>query len=289
MKDFSSFGSGLNFRSLHGDCGPLRRIHPGVKIILLIAGIAVISMASSISSLTLLLLFFIIAAAAGCISTASLLKPLVPVLPFLLLVLLIHALTLPRTTGEPILYYTDIPAVILLSLRILCFMTLLGITTASMNTAEISYGLEALLTPLQKAGFKTGSLALVSMLTFRFIPILREESLRLIKAQTARGGSLGFRSSNPFKRIYASVPLMVPLFLSTLHRAEVLAESIHLRGFREERTRTRLKNQSITRLDNICLCVCFTVFALALVLHYLGTDKSLMETIQINLPLRRNI
>ncbi len=289
MKDFSSFGSGLNFRSLHGECGPLRQIHPGVKLSVLTIGITVISLASSITSLTLLMLFLLTAGAAARIRTGSLLKPLIPVFPFLLIVLLIHALTLPRPADEPILYYSDIPAVILLSLRILCFMTLLGITTASMNTAEISYGLESLLSPLEKAGIKTGPFALIAMLTFRFIPILREESLRLIKAQTARGGSLGFRSSNPFKRISASIPLMVPLFLSTLHRAEILAESIQLRGFREDRTRTRLKSHTFSRIDRIWLTVSLSVFTLAIVLHYSGTDARLFETIQIHIFSRRNI
>ena len=291
MKDFSSFGAALNFSRLHTICGPVRNLHPGTKLLTIVAGIGVISFASSWSSLLLLLVFFLAAAAAAKIGPFRILQPVLPVLPFILLVLLIHALTLPRPEGDPLLSCTDIPAVTLLFLRILAFMTLIGVISASMCTAEISYGLEALLLPLDKIGIPTGQAALIAMLTFRFIPILQEESIRLAKAQTARGGSLGFRSVNPLKRIYATLPLMIPLFISTLHRAETLAESIHLRGFREDRIRTRLRRHSINSGDWIWLASASTVFTMAVLMHIFKVDLRLNETVHIFLQFlsRRSI
>ena len=277
MRDFGSFGSGLNFVQYRGIQGPLKALHPGSKLLTLAAGIVTITLTGSISALLLLVLAIFCAAARAGIPPRSMLKPIAPVAPFLALVLLIHGLTLPREAGEWLLSVGDILPMTLMAMRILALMTLLGLLSAILTTSQISYGVEALLSPLSRIGIPAGELGLIATVTFRFIPFLREESERLAKAQTARGGSLGYRSSNPFRRIRASIPVMIPLFIGTLRKAEILAESMHLRGYSESRYRIRLHRYELTPRDFLWLLTSAALIAAAAAMTILDTDSFLID------------
>ena len=55
----------------------------------------------------------------------------------------------------------------------------------------------------------------------RFIPILVEETDKIMKAQMARGAD--FETGNLIQKAKAMVPLLVPLFISAFRRATDLA------------------------------------------------------------------
>ena len=289
MKDFGAFGSGLNFAQYRTLRGPLKELHPGVKIATLTAGIIITSMASSVGGLGLLLVFVFVSAGISGISPASMLKPLLPVTPFLILVVLLHGLTLPRGAGEGLLSISDILPMSIMLLRIVVFMTMLGLMSAILSTSEVSYGIEALLSPLERFGLPAGDLGLVATVTFRFIPFLRDESERLAKAQTARGGSLGFRSRNPFRRVRASLPIMIPLFIGTLRRAELLAESMHLRGYDGSRTRSRLHRYEVSPGDIFWILLTAAVLGSALALQFLNIDIRIYDLLSRIISMLRRI
>ena len=58
-------------------------------------------------------------------------------------------------------------------------------------------------------------------IALRFIPILLEEMDRIMKAQQARGAD--FESGNLIQRAKGLVPLLVPLFIAAIRRANDLA------------------------------------------------------------------
>ena len=255
MKDFGSFGSGLDFTRYRAVRGPLCSLHPGTKLATIIAGLLVLTFTASLSGQLLLLALVLGTAARTGLRPAAMLKPLKPIWLFLIAVLLLHGATLPRAAGEPLLSASDLLPMAVMGGRILALVTLLGLFSALLTTAEISYGVEALLAPVERIGFPASELGLIATITFRFIPFLREESTRIAKAQTARGGSLGFRSSNPLRRMAAAAPMLIPLFLGTLRRAELLAESMQLRGYREKVSRNRLHRHSFGSADLLWLLV----------------------------------
>lgn len=281
MRDFGASGNQLNFIRYRGLKGPLQRLHPGVKLGVMFLGLGVVAACGSISGLAVILLFLMAAAPFASLNPGALLRPVLPVLPFLLLILLIHALTLPRAPGEPLLSAADIPPAALMLIRIISAIMLLGLTTAITPTAEISYGIEALLSPLAPFGFPAAEAGLIATLTFRFIPFLREEGERLAKAQTARGGDLGYRSRNPFRRMKASLPVMVPLFIGTLRKAEILGESMHLRGYAGSRLGDRLHRYSLSRKDLIWLLCSLGCFAGALWCWFADCDRQIFTTLPL--------
>ena len=59
--------------------------------------------------------------------------------------------------------------------------------------------------------------AMMMSIALRFIPILLEEMDRIMKAQQARGAD--FESGNLIQRAKGLVPLLVPLFIAAIRRA----------------------------------------------------------------------
>ena len=64
-------------------------------------------------------------------------------------------------------------------------------------------------------------IALMMSITLRFIPILIEESDRIMKAQTARG--VDFEAGNVFQKLKRTGRILMPLFASAVGRAGDLA------------------------------------------------------------------
>ena len=74
-------------------------------------------------------------------------------------------------------------------------------------------------------------------IALRFIPILVEETDKIMKAQMARGAD--FESGNLIRKAKAMVPLLVPLFISAFRRATDLA--MEARCYRGGEGRTKMK------------------------------------------------
>ena len=76
-------------------------------------------------------------------------------------------------------------------------------------------------------------------IALRFIPILLEETDKIMKAQMARGAE--FDSGNLIKKVKALVPLLVPLFISAFRRANDLAMAMEARCYQGGEGRTKMK------------------------------------------------
>ena len=90
-------------------------------------------------------------------------------------------------------------------------------------------------------------------IALRFIPILVEETDKIMKAQMARGAD--FESGNLLKRAKAMVPLLVPLFVSAFRRAGDLAMAMEARCYHGGEGRTRRRVLRYTRSDLWALLV----------------------------------
>lgn len=76
-------------------------------------------------------------------------------------------------------------------------------------------------------------------IALRFIPILLEETDKIIKAQTARGADL--ESGNLIQRAKNMIPILIPLFVSAFDRAENLSDAMEARCYRGGDGRTKMK------------------------------------------------
>ena len=76
-------------------------------------------------------------------------------------------------------------------------------------------------------------------IALRFIPILLEETDKIMKAQSARGAD--FETGNFIKRAKALIPILVPLFVSAYRRAGDLAMAMEARCYNGGEGRTKMK------------------------------------------------
>lgn len=94
---------------------------------------------------------------------------------------------------------------------------------------EMANGLEKAFGFLEKFGVPVHDMSVITMIAFRFIPIMMEELNLLMDAQAARGAK--FEDGNVFEKCRNVCTLLLPLFLSTVRRASDLAMAMEARGY----------------------------------------------------------
>lgn len=113
--------------------------------------------------------------------------------------------------------------------------SLLTLTTTPTNLTD---GLEKSLGFLNYIKIPVHEIAMMMSIALRFIPILMEETDKIIKAQTARGAD--FETGGMIKKAKSLIPIMIPLFVSALKRANDLAIAMEARCYHGGKDRTKM-------------------------------------------------
>lgn len=140
-------------------------------------------------------------------------------------------------------------------IRISCFMGLRliylvvgsSIMTLTTTPNELTDGLEKSLGFLKVVKVPVHEISMMMSIALRFIPILVEETDKIMKAQMARGAD--FESGNLIQKAKSMVPLLVPLFISAFRRATDLAMAMEARCYRGGEGRTKMKPLHYNRRD----------------------------------------
>ena len=120
-------------------------------------------------------------------------------------------------------------------------MLIIGSSLMTLTTTpnHLTDGLESLLNPLKRMKVPVHEVAMMMSIALRFIPILLEETDKIMKAQIARGAD--FDSGNLIQKAKAMIPLLVPLFIAAFRRANDLAMAMEARCYRGGEGRTKMK------------------------------------------------
>lgn len=173
---------------------------------------------------------------------------------FLLLITVLFNLFL--TPGEPLVSLwrltitrEGVRLAVFLAIR-LCFL-IIGSSVMTLTTTpnQLTDGMERLLRPLRRIKVPVHEVAMMMSIALRFIPILMEETDKIMKAQMARCAD--FESGNIIKKAKSLVPLLVPLFISAFRRANDLAMAMEARCYRGGDNRTKMKPLHYARRDYI--------------------------------------
>lgn len=124
-----------------------------------------------------------------------------------------------------------------------------SVMTLTTTPNQLTDGLEKLLRPLNKIHVPVHEIAMMMSIALRFIPILLEETDKIMKAQIARGAD--FENGNLIQKVKSMVPLLVPLFISAFRRANDLAMAMEARGYRGGEGRTKMKPLIYQKQDKI--------------------------------------
>ena len=122
-----------------------------------------------------------------------------------------------------------------------------SIMTLTTTPNHLTDGLERLLRPLNKIHVPVHEIAMMMSIALRFIPILLEETDKIMKAQIARGAD--FENGNLIQKAKNMVPLLVPLFISAFRRANDLAMAMEARCYHGDENRTKMKPLKYAVID----------------------------------------
>lgn len=142
----------------------------------------------------------------------------------------------------------------LMAIRLAFLVIGSSVMTLTTTPNDLTDGLEKALRPLRKIRVPVHEVAMMMSIALRFIPILLEETDKIMKAQMARGAD--FDSGGLIQKAKNMIPLLVPLFISAFRRANDLAMAMEARGYHGGEGRTKMKPliyKSRDRIAYVCL------------------------------------
>ena len=149
---------------------------------------------------------------------------------------------------------------VLMTIRMVYLIMGSSVMTLTTTPNQLTDGLEKALKPLQKINVPVHEIAMMMSIALRFIPILIEETDKIMKAQMARGAD--FETGGLVKKAKNMVPLLVPLFVSAFRRANDLALAMEARCYVGGEGRTKMMPLVYHKVDRLAYVVVIAYFVL---------------------------
>lgn len=146
-----------------------------------------------------------------------------------------------------------------MAVRLVYLVVGASLMTLTTTPNDLTDGLENILGPLKKIKVPVHEISMMMSIALRFIPILLEETDRIMKAQKARGAD--FETGNLIRKAKSMVPLLVPLFISAFRRANDLAMAMEARCYRGGDGRTKMKPLHYEKRDYVAYGVLIAYLA----------------------------
>ena len=226
----------------------IHRLDPRARLLGGLLLLAAITAASRWTGLALALVVLYGLLRLARISPGYALQGLLAPLPFILFLALLQLLFGPEAGSSPVLIAVgpvristaDLLHALILILRFAGLVLGISLLSFCIATTELVHSLEALLRPLTALGLPTHDLFLMIQGSLRFLPLAAQEAERIAKAQASRGADWGTGRGGLLRRVRQVLPILVPLFLTSLHRAENLALAMEARGYAGSKGRTSM-------------------------------------------------
>ena len=154
--------------------------------------------------------------------------------------------------------WAGIKSALLMVFRMTYLIIGTSIMTLTTTPNQLTDGLEKSLRLLNYIHVPVHEIAMMMSIALRFIPILIEETDKIMKAQMARGAD--FEKKGLVNKAKAMVPLLVPLFVSDFRRANDLALAMEARCYHGGEGRTKMKPLHYRRIDAVAYVAILFVF-----------------------------
>jgi len=240
----------------------IHRLDPRTKIILVLS-VMILAVATTNFRIYFLISFFLLTLSfASRIPFGYFFRNLKSFLWLFLFTFILHIFF---TSGETIkflsykfikLSYEGVANGIIYSWRLAIFIFCAAFLSLTTQTVELTDATFKSFSPLKKLKFPIEELSLITMISLRFVPLLLEEAFNLKKAQMSRGASF---EGGLIKRVKKTLPLLIPLFVSSFRKADELALALDARGFRSGQERTSFQRLVFKRSDYLFLSFVFLI------------------------------
>ena len=241
----------------------LHKLDPRVKIVATLVYIISLFVVDNFIGYLIAALFLALAISQSNVPVKFIFKGMKAIY-FLLAITMVFNLFL--TPGEPLITFwklkitkEGLKIAIMMGVRLVFLITGSSIMTLTTTPNQLTDGMESLLKPLKAIHVPVHEISMMMSIALRFIPILMEETDKIMKAQMARGAD--FESGSLMQRAKSLVPLLVPLFISAFRRAGDLAMAMEARCYRGGEGRTKMKPLKYQQRDYISYAVIWTFLA----------------------------
>ncbi len=248
---------------------PIHKLDPRTKIILSVLFIVTVFLANNPLTLIALMLVTVLLVFISRISFSVVFKAIKPLVFILSFTVLLNVF-LTKGEGKPLvecgiitIYTEGIVRAAFMFFRVIIFIVsssvLLTYTTSPISLTD---GIESLLSPLKKLKVPVHTGAMMMSLALRFIPILVEETEKIMNAQKSRGAD--FTSGGLIKRAKALIPILIPLLASAFTRSDELATAMECRCYRGDKNRTKLVKLQFRASDFLWMLAFAVILAMVI-------------------------
>lgn len=244
----------------------LHRLDPRVKFIGTFLFLISLFVADSFWGYALATVFLAAAIGLSKVPVKFMLKGLKPLFIILLITVLFNLFLMPGevlwSAGFLKITREGVVQAVKIGIRLIYLVIGSSIMTLTTTPNQLTDGMEKILAPLNKIKVPVHEISMMMSIALRFIPILMEETDKIMKAQIARGADL--ESGNLIQRTKAMVPILVPLFVSAFRRANDLAMAMEARCYQGGDGRTKMKPLIYRGKDYAAYGITFLYFAAVL-------------------------
>ena len=236
----------------------LHKCDPRLKILFFIVYIVAIFLANNFYALGVAAACFFVIAICSKVPFRSLLKSVKGIVFLLLFTAILNLFFYSGNPDKDTLWLEwwvikiwdgAVYFALFLAVRLILLVLVSSLLTLTTSPVALTDGLESLLYPFKLIKLPVHELALIMAIALRFIPILTDETSRVINAQKARGAD--FETGGPIKRVKAMIPVLIPLLISAFRRAEELGDAMDARCYSGSKVRTKYKKLTFGYRDLI--------------------------------------
>ena len=156
----------------------------------------------------------------------------------------------------------------MMAIRLVYLVTGSSIMTLTTTPNQLTSAMESVMKPLKVFKVPVHEIAMMMSIALRFIPILMEETDKIMKAQIARGAD--FESGGIIQKVRNMVPLLVPLFISAFRRAGDLAMAMEARCYHGGDDRTQMKPLVYKKRDYLAYAILFLYLGIGILFRVKG-------------------
>jgi len=149
-----------------------------------------------------------------------------------------------------LIFYNGISRIVFDLFKMIFIILYSSILTYTTGITELTFGIEEILRPFAKF-IPVSDIAMIIALTIRYIPTLTYEANRIIRAQKMRG--IDFDSNNIKEKIISISGILMPMFVMSLKRANIMADIMDIRLYNYGKSKTNLRSNKWMIYDTILL------------------------------------
>jgi len=245
----------------------IHRLDPRAKIIIFGALLIAITFTPSYIGLGIGVAVLFIVLLFSKVPVGFALKGLLSPLPFLLIIAVIQVFFYSSALDPNILVrigklnitLAGLLAGAMLLIRFAGLILCLSLMSFVLSTSELLHGMTRLLSPLNRIGIRTMDFIMIIQVTMRFLPFLAQSAERIAKAQASRGSDWGQKRKGLINRVRQVVPMIIPLFITSLRRSENLALAMDARAYGVLKYRTSMASLDFTWTDAVAVLISIMV------------------------------